>query len=319
MGSDQSERPRPPETRYRDQGCDCDRRPPVGGDHRRRVHPDDDLQRDGHGPDGHHDDDEETERDADAGRERRVRALVAARGEDDRGHEREDAAHERVQRPLAVVGPHGRPDRGPDQHVGQTQRHEHEQAPDDADQRREPCPLHALDSGRSVFNGPGLCPKGPLGWAGTTARRSRAGSRAETPTTGAAEPRGMGFGDTAKKIQRVTDIAEKLYERLNQVIEQVQDLKERVESTSDQLDSMDRELAEQRAIVEALAEQQGVDAEAVVAERLPDPEGESESEGESDGGSADGETTGATADAGTAEAASDGAATDSNDSAATND
>ncbi|QLH83039.1 DUF5798 family protein [Halosimplex pelagicum] len=135
----------------------------------------------------------------------------------------------------------------------------------------------------------------------------------------------MGFGDTAKKIQRVSDIAEKLYERLNQVIEQVQDLKERVESTSDQLDSMDRELAEQRAIVEALAEQQGVDPDAVVAERLPDPEAESEGdESDADGGEATengdgaGDQTGSDAGSTAADAASgDGAG--SGDSAATND
>ncbi|WP_436932143.1 DUF5798 family protein [Halosimplex halobium] len=101
----------------------------------------------------------------------------------------------------------------------------------------------------------------------------------------------MGFGDTAKKIQRVTDIAEKLYERLNQVIEQVQDLKERVESTSEQLDAMDRELAEQRAIVEALAEQQGVDVEAVVDE-LPDPDAEGEGDAESGETGADGSDAG---------------------------
>ncbi|MFB6140370.1 MAG: DUF5798 family protein [Halosimplex sp.] len=107
----------------------------------------------------------------------------------------------------------------------------------------------------------------------------------------------MPFGDTAKKIQRVADIAEKLYERLNQVIEQVQDVRERVERTSDQIESMDRELAEQRVIVEALAEQQGVDPETVVAERLPDPEEatDDESDGEA---STDGATTDGTGDDG---------------------
>ena len=99
----------------------------------------------------------------------------------------------------------------------------------------------------------------------------------------------MPFGDTAKKISRVADIAEKLYERLNQVIEQVQDVRERVEDTSDQIESMDRELAEQRVIVEALAEQEGIDTDALVAEQLPDPEPEADGDGEStaaDGASA---------------------------------
>lgn len=127
----------------------------------------------------------------------------------------------------------------------------------------------------------------------------------------------MGFGDTAKKIQRVTTIAEKLYERLNQVIEQVQDLRERVESTSDQLDSMDRELAEQRAIVEAIAEQQGVDADAVVAERLPDPEADGQPT-ESEANGIDGETASSASSTAT-DAANNSDATGSGDSAATND
>jgi DNA anti-recombination protein RmuC len=127
----------------------------------------------------------------------------------------------------------------------------------------------------------------------------------------------MGFGDTAKKIQRVTDIAEKLYERLNQVIEQVQDLKERVESTSDQLDSMDRELAEQRAIVEALAEQQGVDTEAVVAEQLPEPDADGQPA--ETGAEGSGDETASNVGSAAADAASSGDASGSGDSAATND
>ncbi|MFC7194578.1 DUF5798 family protein [Halosimplex aquaticum] len=99
----------------------------------------------------------------------------------------------------------------------------------------------------------------------------------------------MPFGDTAKKISRVADIAEKLYERLNQVIEQVQEVRERVERTSDQIESIDRELAEQRVIVEALAEQQDIDVDSLIDEQLPDPEADATDEGEGDG---DGEEAG---------------------------
>jgi hypothetical protein len=78
---------------------------------------------------------------------------------------------------------------------------------------------------------------------------------------------------------------------------------------------MDRELAEQRAIVEALAEQQGVDPQAVVAERLPDPEAESDDES----GDTEGDGTESSADSSAADAASGASAADSNDPAATND
>ena len=88
----------------------------------------------------------------------------------------------------------------------------------------------------------------------------------------------MPFGDTAKKIQRLSTLAEQTYEKLNQLVSQLQDLRERVESTSDQIESMDRELAEQRAIVEALAAEQGVDVDEVVASVHADEADETETD-----------------------------------------
>ncbi|WP_135662097.1 DUF5798 family protein [Halorhabdus rudnickae] len=75
----------------------------------------------------------------------------------------------------------------------------------------------------------------------------------------------MGFGDTAKKLQKVTSAAEDLYEKMNQLRGQVQSLREEVETTSEQVDEIERDLAEQRALLEALATEQGIDVEAVVA------------------------------------------------------
>jgi len=76
----------------------------------------------------------------------------------------------------------------------------------------------------------------------------------------------MAFGDTAKKLKKLSNTAEKLYAKMNDLVEQLQDLRARVENTSDQIQTMDRELAEQRAIVEALAAEQGIDVEGVVAD-----------------------------------------------------
>ncbi|MFB6184376.1 MAG: DUF5798 family protein [Haloarculaceae archaeon] len=81
----------------------------------------------------------------------------------------------------------------------------------------------------------------------------------------------MGFGDTAKKIQRLGDVAEQTYEKMNRVVADVQRLREDFESTSERVQRMERDLAEQRAIVEALAERDGVDVESVLAEAsVPD-------------------------------------------------
>ncbi|MFB6200897.1 MAG: DUF5798 family protein [Halorhabdus sp.] len=76
----------------------------------------------------------------------------------------------------------------------------------------------------------------------------------------------MGFGDTAKKLQKVTSAAEDLYEKMNQLRGQVKSLQKEVETTSEQVDVIERDLAEQRALLEALAETQGVDVESTVAD-----------------------------------------------------
>ncbi|ERJ06648.1 hypothetical protein HLRTI_001359 [Halorhabdus tiamatea SARL4B] len=76
----------------------------------------------------------------------------------------------------------------------------------------------------------------------------------------------MGFGDTAKKLQKVTSAAEDLYEKMNQLRGQVQSLREEVATTSEQVDEIETDLAEQRALLEALAENEGIDVETVIAD-----------------------------------------------------
>jgi len=73
----------------------------------------------------------------------------------------------------------------------------------------------------------------------------------------------MGFGSTAKKLQKVTEMADKLYERFERLREQVNDLTETVEDTHGRVEALETEVAEQRALLEALAEQEGVDVESV--------------------------------------------------------
>ncbi len=74
----------------------------------------------------------------------------------------------------------------------------------------------------------------------------------------------MGLGGTAKKLQKVVDAAEQLYSKMNEIIGELKDLQNEVEATSTQVDRMERELAEQRALVDALAEQEGIDTDAVL-------------------------------------------------------
>ena len=76
----------------------------------------------------------------------------------------------------------------------------------------------------------------------------------------------MGLGSTAKKLQQIADMAEDVYVRLNQLREQVNETRATVDETKARVDDMDRELAEQRALVEALADREGIDVDAITAD-----------------------------------------------------
>ena len=76
----------------------------------------------------------------------------------------------------------------------------------------------------------------------------------------------MGFGSTAKKLQKVASLAEESYKRMNELREQLQHLRAEVENTSQQVDQMEYDLAEQRALLEALAEKEGLDVDSIIAD-----------------------------------------------------
>lgn len=93
----------------------------------------------------------------------------------------------------------------------------------------------------------------------------------------------MGLGSTAKKLQTVADIAEKLYTKVVEIREQVEAMKGSVEGTEARVESIERELAEQRALVEAVADAEGIDVDAVtdavdLAEATVDTDAESDSD-----------------------------------------
>jgi peptidoglycan hydrolase CwlO-like protein len=71
----------------------------------------------------------------------------------------------------------------------------------------------------------------------------------------------MGLGGTTKKLQKVVNMAEELYERLNYLREQLAELSERVERTGSRVERLQREQAINRVLLERLAEQQGIDVD----------------------------------------------------------
>jgi hypothetical protein len=87
----------------------------------------------------------------------------------------------------------------------------------------------------------------------------------------------MGLGGTAKKIGKMLDIAEQTYKRLNEVREQLNTLRETVERTDERFDDVEREQRRQRALIEALADERGIDTDSVIASIEEDVE-ESDSE-----------------------------------------
>lgn len=116
----------------------------------------------------------------------------------------------------------------------------------------------------------------------------------------------MGLGSTAKKVQKLADLAEKMYKRINQMVEQLQDLKGTVEETGDRVTEIERELDAQRSLLEALAEEQGLDVDSLVADAvIKDAEGkELIGDAEANGG----DSSGATGETGSADEAGDGPA-----------
>ena len=76
----------------------------------------------------------------------------------------------------------------------------------------------------------------------------------------------MGFGSTAKKVQKLADVAEKTYSRLNDLREQIQQLRDTVDETGERVEALEAEVAEQRAVLDAIAREHDIDPDGVVAD-----------------------------------------------------
>ena len=87
------------------------------------------------------------------------------------------------------------------------------------------------------------------------------------------------LGDAKKKIQRMVDLAEQLYEKVNELTRRVEDTTEAVEDTNARIGELETELAEHRAILEAIAEDRDLDVEELApASADPDDDGGSSEE-----------------------------------------
>lgn len=98
----------------------------------------------------------------------------------------------------------------------------------------------------------------------------------------------MGLGGTTKKLQRIANMAEEMYARVNDLREQLNGLGQTVDQTNTTVEQLRREHAETRALVEQLAEKEGIDVDEVLTNaNVPRPPSEREPQGGHDRGERD--------------------------------
>ena len=101
----------------------------------------------------------------------------------------------------------------------------------------------------------------------------------------------MGLGSTAKKLQMVSESAEKMYKQVQELQARIISLEEEVDDTHQTVTKMDHQLTEQRALLVAIAEEQGLDAEELLADVAIDEAESSTGDEATEDAPDDGETT----------------------------
>lgn len=102
----------------------------------------------------------------------------------------------------------------------------------------------------------------------------------------------MALTDTAKRVQKIVEVAEELYERVVELREHVIEIRKKLNTTADTVDGLDRDVAENRALIEAIAAEQGLDPDAIIAEASIEDVEASESSAEGEDTTADDESAG---------------------------
>ena len=81
------------------------------------------------------------------------------------------------------------------------------------------------------------------------------------------------LGGAGKKLQTMVELAEELYERVAELRTRLEAVAETVEDTDARVERLEAELADQRAVVEAIAEERGIDVASVVESAESDDDG----------------------------------------------
>ncbi|SDQ44654.1 DUF5798 family protein [Natronobacterium texcoconense] len=89
----------------------------------------------------------------------------------------------------------------------------------------------------------------------------------------------MGLTSTAKKLQGLSDRAEAMYKQVQKLQERIIGLEEEMDDTHDTVKRLDHQISEQRELLIAIADEQGLDGEQILADAAID-EAELEDDGD---------------------------------------
>lgn len=90
----------------------------------------------------------------------------------------------------------------------------------------------------------------------------------------------MGLGGATRKLQKVADMGEELYGRMNELLEQVIETQETVNDTHERVGAIENRLDQQGVLLEALAEKHDIDVDALLTEVAIEPAETDSSDGE---------------------------------------
>jgi TolA-binding protein len=76
----------------------------------------------------------------------------------------------------------------------------------------------------------------------------------------------MGLGGATKKLQKVADMGEELYGKMNELRDQILEVRETVGDTNQRVARLENRIDQQGAILEALAHEEGIDVDEILTE-----------------------------------------------------
>lgn len=76
----------------------------------------------------------------------------------------------------------------------------------------------------------------------------------------------MGLGGATKKLQKVADMGDELYGKINELRDQILEMRATVQATHERVEALENKVDQQGAILEALAEKEGIDVDTILTE-----------------------------------------------------